>query len=209
MRRPGQVVSTVVRPRQRHFAGALPIRCVPATRLPYTTTKQRWLMMNRRTQGIAVAAVAVAALAGAAASVQAQNATTGTLGGVVRDAQQGVLPGAGVVAVHVPTGARYEAFAPGRRAVRPAERAGRALRPRGRHERLPDAVAARRRRHARRSDGSADHDAARGGDRDGGGHRGGERGVLAVALGDDRGYRRRRPSRPCRRSSGACRTSRA
>ena len=67
--------------------------------------------MNRRTQGIAVAAVAVAALAGAAAAVQAQNATTGTLGGVVRDAQQGVLPGAGVVAVHVPTGARYEAFA--------------------------------------------------------------------------------------------------
>ena len=28
----------------------------------------------------------------------------------MRDAQQGVLPGAGVVAVHVPTGTRYEVF---------------------------------------------------------------------------------------------------
>lgn len=65
--------------------------------------------MNRRTQWIA-ATVSSAAVVGWAAGAGAQNATTGTLGGVVRDAQQGVLPGAAVVAAHVPTGARYEAF---------------------------------------------------------------------------------------------------
>ena len=65
--------------------------------------------MNRRTQWIAGTAV-VAALLGSAAVAGAQNATTGTIGGVVRDAQQGVLPGAAVVAVHAPTGTRYEAF---------------------------------------------------------------------------------------------------
>ena len=66
--------------------------------------------MGRCTQWIAVAVVVVAAVAGSVAAGRAQNATTGTLGGVVRDAQQGVLPGAGVVAVHAPTGTRYEAF---------------------------------------------------------------------------------------------------
>ena len=65
--------------------------------------------MNRRTQWIA-GTVVVAAVIGSAAGSSAQNATTGTIGGVVRDAQQGVLPGAGVVAVHVPTGTRYEVF---------------------------------------------------------------------------------------------------
>ncbi|HSK10907.1 MAG TPA: carboxypeptidase-like regulatory domain-containing protein, partial [Vicinamibacterales bacterium] len=39
-----------------------------------------------------------------------QNVTTGTLRGVVMDAQQGVLPGATVVAVHTPTGTTYEAI---------------------------------------------------------------------------------------------------
>ena len=66
--------------------------------------------MNRRTQWLAGTAV-MAALLGSAAVVEAQNATTGTIGGVVRDAQQGVLPGAAVVAVHAPTGTVYEAFA--------------------------------------------------------------------------------------------------
>ena len=66
--------------------------------------------MSRCTRWIAVAVVAVAAVAGSVATGRAQNATTGMLGGVVRDAQQGVLPGAGVVAVHGPTGTRYEAF---------------------------------------------------------------------------------------------------
>ena len=42
-------------------------------------------------------------------ATHAQNVTTGTLSGVVRDAQGGVLPGAVVSAVHVPTGTTYEA----------------------------------------------------------------------------------------------------
>ncbi len=50
--------------------------------------------MIRRTSWKIVASVAVAGMVGATAAIQAQNATTGTLGGVVRDAQQGVLPGA-------------------------------------------------------------------------------------------------------------------
>ena len=66
--------------------------------------------MSRRPSRRIAAAFAVAAVLGTAAAVRAQNATTGTLGGVVRDAQQGVLPGAGVVAIHAPTGTRYEAF---------------------------------------------------------------------------------------------------
>ena len=40
----------------------------------------------------------------------AQNVTNGTLSGVVTDAQKGVLPGATVTAVHVPTGTTYEAI---------------------------------------------------------------------------------------------------
>ena len=68
--------------------------------------------MIRRTSSSSriAAALAFAAMLGATAAVRAQNATTGTLGGVVRDAQLGVLPGASVVAIHAPTGTRYEAF---------------------------------------------------------------------------------------------------
>lgn len=54
--------------------------------------------------GIAVLCAVVGAT-----PAMAQNITTGTLTGTVMDAQQGVLPGAAVVAVHQPTGTTYEA----------------------------------------------------------------------------------------------------
>jgi Carboxypeptidase regulatory-like domain len=45
---------------------------------------------------------------GACSQALAQNVTLGTLSGVVKDAQGGLLPGATVVAVHTPTGTTYE-----------------------------------------------------------------------------------------------------
>jgi hypothetical protein len=48
-------------------------------------------------------------IAGGVHTAAAQTITTGTLTGVVMDAQKAVLPGATVVAVHVPTGTTYEA----------------------------------------------------------------------------------------------------
>ncbi len=54
-------------------------------------------------------ALACALVMGVAHPSFAQNITTGTLTGVVMDAQKGVLPGATVTAVHVPTGTTYEA----------------------------------------------------------------------------------------------------
>jgi len=49
-------------------------------------------------------------VAGAPQPAPAQTVTTGTLTGVVLDAQKAVVPGANVVAVHVPTGTTYEAI---------------------------------------------------------------------------------------------------
>ena len=62
-------------------------------------------MIHRMSWRIA-AALAIAAVPGTTVAGRAQDATTGMLGGVVRDAQLGVLPGASVVAVHAPTGTR-------------------------------------------------------------------------------------------------------
>ena len=43
----------------------------------------------------------------------AQTVTTGTITGLVQDAQGGVLPGVTVTAVHTPTGASYEGLTQG------------------------------------------------------------------------------------------------
>jgi outer membrane receptor protein involved in Fe transport len=65
--------------------------------------------MNKSLKKIlCLAAAALLLLVGAQAGF-GQNATTGTITGVVMDAQKGVLPGATVTAVHMPTGTTYEA----------------------------------------------------------------------------------------------------
>ena len=63
--------------------------------------------MQRMTKVLLAIAVVCALLVGVQ-SASAQNVTTGTLVGVVMDAQKAVLPGATVVAVHGPTGTSYE-----------------------------------------------------------------------------------------------------
>jgi hypothetical protein len=63
--------------------------------------------MKLRTKAWSLAAILCAFLLGGV-NAAAQTATTGSLAGVVMDAQGGVLPGALVIATHVPTGTVYE-----------------------------------------------------------------------------------------------------
>ena len=65
--------------------------------------------MNTLSKNVLCVAAAVMLLLVGAQAGFGQNATTGTLSGVVMDAQKGVLPGATVTAVHTPTGTTYEA----------------------------------------------------------------------------------------------------
>jgi hypothetical protein len=62
---------------------------------------------------VRAAVVCLAAVLVAFAPSSAQNVTTGSLIGVVRDAQGGVLPGVTITATHTPTGAVYEGITAG------------------------------------------------------------------------------------------------
>jgi len=62
----------------------------------------------RRRLGV-LAVLALFALLSSVGPAQAQGVTTGALSGVVLDAQKAPVPGAIVVAVHEPSGTRYEA----------------------------------------------------------------------------------------------------
>jgi len=62
----------------------------------------------KQTTKLLLGMAAMAALLSSATLAMAQNATTGTLNGTVMDAQKAVLPGATVVATHLPTGTAYE-----------------------------------------------------------------------------------------------------
>jgi hypothetical protein len=68
------------------------------------------MMKHMRSTAIAIA---VCLVAWATPPAYAQNVTTGSLTGVVKDAQGGVLPGATVTAVHEPTGTSYETVTEG------------------------------------------------------------------------------------------------
>ena len=52
-------------------------------------------------------------LTAVAPSIYAQNVTTGSLTGTIRDSQGGVLPGVTVTATHLPTGVSYEGVTQG------------------------------------------------------------------------------------------------
>jgi len=67
-------------------------------------------MNSRYLRPLALLALAALALGLPAASVQAQGVTSGSITGSVLDPQGQPVPGATVVAVHEPSGTRYEAF---------------------------------------------------------------------------------------------------
>lgn len=66
--------------------------------------------MNTLSKNVLCLAAALLVLIAGVQPGFGQNATTGTLSGLVADAQKGVLPGATVTATHVPTGTIYEAI---------------------------------------------------------------------------------------------------
>jgi hypothetical protein len=69
--------------------------------------------MNTLSKNILCLAAAVLVLLAGAQPGFGQNVTSGTITGVVTDAQKGVLPGATVIATHTPTGTTYEAVTQG------------------------------------------------------------------------------------------------
>src|SRR5262249_1577021 len=70
--------------------------------------------MNRCRRAPLVCAIAMACLCVLAArTAPAQTLTTGTLSGIVTDQQGAILPGVTVIAVHEPTGTRYETVSAG------------------------------------------------------------------------------------------------
>ncbi|MEO8361365.1 MAG: carboxypeptidase regulatory-like domain-containing protein [Vicinamibacteria bacterium] len=65
----------------------------------------RKLIRSWRSASLAIALVSISLLAGPAIA----QTTTGSISGLVADESGGVLPGASILAVHVPSGSRYEA----------------------------------------------------------------------------------------------------
>jgi hypothetical protein len=70
-------------------------------------------MTSVKSPRLVCALVVACALAFSARAAAAQGVTTGAIAGVVSDAQGGVIPGASVTAIHVPSGTTYEGVTQG------------------------------------------------------------------------------------------------